>query len=912
MQVRRLLVLKKYIINQSKISNKLIDSLNELNSKNSSNYLVPIEGDIESLLDIEKGSTVLVPIFFIKDLEGNYSIENSFIRDNLLYPIFNDLTFNYIYFYEDILIDFRVLINFINLNETLNNVEMDSLVFDSDISQKSMLNIFSNKILNEKSSKSFFDMFLNLTYSGAKNPNIERLVLEKLDKLDQQLEEIRKTPFFLRTNSMSYRLLHPFIILIKSTAYSLRNFKVKISTKLNNLYKKKYKTKILLDKNLVKFLKMSEMHVEKKSISLVKSSAPRLSIVIPVYGKLDFLARCLHSIQKAKTSIEYEVIIVDDCGPQRVAKKYNALKSGFILHENEANLGFTGSCNAGAEIASGKYLCFLNSDTIVTDFWADNLLNGFKLAENVGVVGSRLIYEDGALQEAGGIIFSNGDAANIGKNKDQDSSWYKYFKDVDYVSGAALSILKKDFDLLGGFDSRFTPAYYEDTSLCMDVRHKLHKRVTVNPMSVVIHHEGATNGKDENAGFKKFMAINKDKFILKHKEDLKSYGASYENISRDRDKYTKGNVLIVDQCIPTPKEDSGSKDMDNILSALLEQNLRPHLFALSNRGETSETFGYYEKGVHCVFGRENHDFEKFFKENHSLFSSIIISRVNSFEEVNKIIQKYAPNVKTIFYTVDLHHVRLDSEYKLTKNKDVKRNAARTKMLEIQAIKESSRTVVLTDKEQRYLINQFNIAPEKILVWPLIRNEFEKLSDYKKSTNPRDIIFIGGYRHTPNIEAVKILRDAIVPKAVEIFTKAGIEFPGIKLYGSSATTYIEEIDEKYIKYHGYIENESDAFRDARVSVAPLPFGAGLKGKTLSSLIYKTPIVGTSFAFEGFNDSNKKIMYESSLDSDKFAQNIYESYVNYNNITDKEWSNLISSLESKFSYSAFLNKIKKEFE
>ena len=128
------------------------------------------------------------------------------------------------------------------------------------------------------------------------------------------------------------------------------------------------------------------------------------------------------------------------------------------------------------------------------------LINGFKLAKNIGIVGSRLLYDDGSLQEAGGIVFSNGDAANIGKNEDSDSSWFKYFKDVDYVSGAALTITKNDFKKLEGFDKRFTPAYYEDTSLCLDMRHKLKKKLLYLPIVYSIASCNiATNGTDENS-----------------------------------------------------------------------------------------------------------------------------------------------------------------------------------------------------------------------------------------------------------------------------------------------------------------------------------------------------------------------------------------------------------------------------
>ena len=77
--------------------------------------------------------------------------------------------------------------------------------------------------------------------------------------------------------------------------------------------------------------------------------------------------------------------------------------------------------------------------------------------------------------------------------------------------------------------------------------------------------------------------------------------------------------MIIDQCIPTPKEDSGSKDMDNIIKTLLSNNLRPHFFALSNRGETPETYSYYEQGVHCIFGDENRDFRTYYNKYHELY-----------------------------------------------------------------------------------------------------------------------------------------------------------------------------------------------------------------------------------------------------------------------------------------------------
>ncbi len=81
---------------------------------------------------------------------------------------------------------------------------------------------------------------------------------------------------------------------------------------------------------------------------------------------------------------------------------------GVRLLRNETNLGFVGSCNAGAAIARGEYLLFLNNDTQVMSNWLDGLLTCFAEKADCGIAGSRLVYPDGRLQEAGGLIFADG------------------------------------------------------------------------------------------------------------------------------------------------------------------------------------------------------------------------------------------------------------------------------------------------------------------------------------------------------------------------------------------------------------------------------------------------------------------------------------------------------------------------
>lgn len=715
----------------------------------------------------------------------------------------------------------------------------------------------------------------------------------EIKNVSKRIDVLSSLPFVFRGHLVTFRLFQLVKPLLKTFLgiFSFKYLKKPLSRRKPEALPSSFKN--------VEFLLNENSSFQPNPAKY--SSKPDISIIIPTYGKIDLLQKCLHSIELSENSSKYEIIIVDDCGPEKV--NFESFK-GFSVHKNKKNLGFTGSCNVGAELSKGKFLCFLNTDIIVSNKWLDKILNTFVLAGDVGIAGPRLLYPDGILQESGGTCFNDGDAINLGKNQSIHNSWFRYLKDVDYVSGACLVILKDDFKKIDGFDPIFTPAYYEDTSLCIDLRKKLNKRVIVNPDCEVIHFEGATNGTSTSSGIKKYQEINKSKFLEKHSEDLKSFGDAHENIWWQRDKYIQGNILIVDQCIPTPNKDSGSKDMDVILKSLLKLNYRPHIFALSNRSETPEVAQYLEQGVHCIYD-SGKNFNEFYEEFHNLFEVVLISRVTSSKEVIDFIKSINPNAKIIFYTVDLHHVRMMEEYKLKNDEALLNDALNIKNYEIDAIRKSQRTIVLSDNEKNYLVNDCNINSSNIFVWNLIR---EINHDFKKDEESKEIIFIGGFQHTPNLDAVKWLEKKIVPELKETFEKNNVTFPGISVYGSNPNTYIKSLKKDEIKYMGFVEEESDIFKNAKLSLAPLRYGSGQKGKVLSSLIFKTPVVGTKFAFEGFSKGLDHI-HLSSLDTTEFARKIFKVYMANEK---QDWSNIEEHLEKTYSSNAFREKLKLSLE
>ena len=128
-------------------------------------------------------------------------------------------------------------------------------------------------------------------------------------------------------------------------------------------------------------------------------------------------------------------------------------------------------------------------------------------------------FPDGRLQEAGGIVWKDGSDGTMDRESPQLYQ-FNYRKEVDYISGACLLLRKSLWDTVGGFDERFSPAYYEDTDLAFAIR-RAGREVIYQPKSKVIHYEGVSNGKDLNTGIKRYQLRNKEVFRQKWASELK-------------------------------------------------------------------------------------------------------------------------------------------------------------------------------------------------------------------------------------------------------------------------------------------------------------------------------------------------------------------------------------------------------
>jgi len=323
----------------------------------------------------------------------------------------------------------------------------------------------------------------------------------------------------------------------------------------------------LLKQSVLAGMKNPEIPLETlKSVVLrVRSEEKpaKVSVIIPVYNKLHYTKQCIASIFSHMPMVDFEIIVVDDCSTDETSQYLKTIRYIQVVSNTE-NKGFIESCNAGAKKANGQYLCFLNNDTLVLPEWLDRLVDVFEQHENVGVVGSMLVYPDGRLQEAGGIVWRDGSAWNYGRLEHPDAPRFNYLREADYVSGASLMTSKELWNEIGGFDNYFSPAYYEDTDYCFKTRQR-GLRVIYQPLSAVLHFEGISSGTDDALGIKKFQSENKIKFNERWKQVLAKHRQNAVAPELEKERKIKKRILSIDATVLTPDMDAGSQVNYNYL-----------------------------------------------------------------------------------------------------------------------------------------------------------------------------------------------------------------------------------------------------------------------------------------------------------------------------------------------------------
>ena len=559
----------------------------------------------------------------------------------------------------------------------------------------------------------------------------------------------------------------------------------------------------------------------------------RTSIVLLAYNKIEYTFQCLRSVFREVDLAETEIIVVDNGSRDETARMLSYLEGFIRVITVEQNAGFVDACNMGARAARGRYLVLLNNDIVLLPGWLGPLLATVEADPEVGAVGSMYIYPNGILQEAGSIIWRDGGAMHYGWGRAPEDKRFNFAREVDYCSGASFLIRKELFDQLGGLDRRFAPAYYEDVDLCFGVR-ALGYKVVYQPLSRVIHHEGVTFGTNVNTGFKRFQVINREKFYEKWRDRLERehYEAAPANVVRASDRRRGPALLVCDDRVPTPDRDAGSARMSFILKALARWS-RPVFVSTSKQEWPEYERALWQAGVETASAAE---LRRLLKERK--FSAALVSRPAVAEALIPLLRRHDPQIKIAFDMVDAHFIRLGREAELTGDAMTAREAAHYHKIETRLARASDLIFCNSTADKEVMARA---APGvRIEVIPTIH----ELQERGRAFDDREhLLFIGNLAHRPNSDGVLYFLREVYP-----LIKQALPCVELDIIGDNPAEILAHADEA-VRVRGYVPDVEPFWQTRRVFVAPLRYGAGVKGKIGEALAHGLPVVTTPVGAEG---------------------------------------------------------------
>lgn len=640
----------------------------------------------------------------------------------------------------------------------------------------------------------------------------------------------------------------------------------------------------------------STVEVQPVAVEIQSSAEPLLSVIIPVFNQSRLTIGCLNSIKDVfeQSQLSVEVIVVDDASTddtKEVLKQFTGIRTV----TNEKNVGFIASCNHGAAVARGEYLLFLNNDTTLRPQCFEEILGTFTLKPDAGLVGAKLLYPDGRLQEAGGIIWNDGSGWNYGRMDDPEKPEYSYLREVDYCSGACLAVPKLLYQQLGGFDMHYSPAYCEDSDLAFRVRQAGFK-VYYQPLAEVVHFEGMTSGKDVSENVKSYQVVNQQKLFDRWSTTLATHGESGVNPYTAKERQVNKRILVLDACVLTPDQDAGSLTVFNHIKIF--QSLG---YKVTFAPDNLHRYGRYTSdlqrlGIECLYYPHTKSIESHLEAYGSYYDIVFIARADVAEAHIDNIKTHCRKAKVIFDTEDLHFLREARRAELENDVELAEKALQRKEQELAIARKCDCTIVVSRYEKEVLLQEDPLL--NVTVIPVPRDIPGRKGDFEERSN---ILFIGGFQHPPNVDGVLHFVQNIYPLIKK-------QLNDIKFYilGSNPPPEVLGLAaDSSIIVTGYVADLAPFFNRSRLSVAPLRYGAGVKGKILTSLSYGLPVVASTVACEGIGLENNFDVLAADEPSD-FAASVVRLYTDvalWNKLSANGLSNVSRNYSVSITKTAF---------
>lgn len=356
-----------------------------------------------------------------------------------------------------------------------------------------------------------------------------------------------------------------------------------------------------------------------------------------------------------------------------------------------------------------------------------------------------------------------------------------------------------------------------------------------------------------------------------------------------------GQILVIDAWVPRADRDSGSLRLINLMRVLTEMNWQVNFASRHLLADEPGISSIEKIGVTCLRKPEFSSVRQLLKKTGERYSMVILSRHYIAAEYCRLVRQYCPNANMVFDTVDLHYLREERLAALQNSKNLQRLAKQTRHQELSLVRDSDMTFVVSPVEKSILEAA---APDARI--EVVSNIYPPAERRNAFAARQDVIFVGGFKHPPNIDAVKWLCETIWPHV-----EARLGEVKLHIIGSHMPEKLHDYASNRIIMHGY-SNELDHWLDhSRIAVAPLLYGAGVKGKINSAMQRGLPVVATSTGIEGMYLENGHDVLVAD-EPEAFAGHIVTLYQN-----ETLWEQLstagMANIDEHFSLSVAREKL-----
>ncbi len=330
------------------------------------------------------------------------------------------------------------------------------------------------------------------------------------------------------------------------------------------------------------------------------------------------------------------------------------------------------------------------------------------------------------------------------------------------------------------------------------------------------------------------------KFNQRWQEVIAAYRPGGGAPHLEKERQVTRRVLVLDHCTPTPDRDAGSQFTIQLMKIFQMLDFKVTFIPEDNFLQMERYTADLQKiGIECLYAPYTTSLQQHLKESGELYDIVVIFRVTAATRDLPVVRQYCPQANVIFHPADLHFLRETRQAALQQSDQLAAQALETKQKELHIVRSVDRVMVHSSYEKQVLSEY--VEPDRVVVVPWV---VEAPGSAAPLEERRDLIYIGGYGHPPNV-------DAVLYFTRQIFPLIKSRLPEAKFYivGSNLPPELEALNSPDLIVTGYVEALEPLLDRMRMSVVPLRFGAGIKGKIGTSLSVGLPCVATSIAAEG---------------------------------------------------------------